>query len=99
MGTMPADACPFSRPFQEGFNECPTYDGVQFHPATLANKPLSPAWTCSHLTIGSSLEGYPRKYGQCALGDSTARLQWLKERIAGRERAISDNTEPALGLT
>jgi hypothetical protein len=32
------------------------------------------------------------------LGDATARLQWLKDRIASREQATADS-EPALGLT
>ncbi len=98
MGTLPADACPFSRPFPEGFNECPTYEAVEFQPATLANAPLTPAWTCRHLTTGAYVEGIPHKYGQCALGDSAARLQWLKDQITSREKAVGE-TDPALGFT
>ena len=98
MGTLPADACPFSRPFSEDFSECSTYDKVAFQPATLANAPLTPSWTCAHLGIGAYTEGFQHKYGRCALGDATARLQWLKDRIASREQAVADS-EPALGLT
>jgi hypothetical protein len=98
VGTLPADACPFSRPFPEDFSECSTYHKVEFQPATLANAPLTPSWTCAHLGIGAYTEGFQHKYGRCALGDATARLQWLKDRIASREQATADS-EPALGLT
>jgi hypothetical protein len=98
VGTLPADACPFSRPFPEDFSECSTYDKVEFRPATLANAPLTPSWTCAHLGIGAYTEGFQHKYGRCALGDATARLQWLKDRIASRKQAVADS-EPARGLT
>ena len=38
------------------------------------------------------------KYGRCALGDASARLQWLKDQIANRELAVAES-DPALGLT
>lgn len=99
MGPLPPDACPFSRPFPEGFDECPAYEGVQFQPATFANEPLSPAWTCHHLGVATAGEGFPRNYAQCALGDAAARLRWLKERIAGREKTGTEDAEPAFGFT
>ena len=98
MGTLPADGCPFSRPFPEDFGECSTYEKVEFQPATLANAPLTPSWTCKHLGIGTYTEAFQHKYGRCALGDATARLQWLKDQIANREQATAES-EPALGFT
>jgi hypothetical protein len=99
MGAQPADACPFSRPFADDFAECPTYEAIEFQPSTLANDPLTPAWTCSHLGTGTYLTGSQQhKYGVCVLGDAAARLEWLKQRIASKEKIVGD-AEPALGLT
>lgn len=98
MAAQPGDACPYSRPFPEGFNECPTYEAMEFQPATLANAPLTPGWTCTHLGTGTYLEGMQHKYGKCVLGDAAARLQWLKDQIVSKEKIVSD-AEPALGVT
>jgi hypothetical protein len=99
MGTLPGDACPFSRPFPEGFDECPAYEGIQFQPATFANEPLTPAWSCRHLTVATVVEGFPRNYARCELGDAAARLQWLKDRIAARGKTGTEDAQPALGFT
>ena len=76
MARPPADACPYPRPFPDGFAECPLYDGERYVPADSKESPLGPIWTCCQLVTlpfqsgrrRASLRGMPvwRPRGQTA---------------------------------
>src|SRR5205823_898541 len=48
----PSDGCPYHRPFDEYFLECPNYQREPFAAQNLRGAPLATVWTCRHLTIG-----------------------------------------------
>src|SRR5256714_14743446 len=50
----PSDGCPYHRPFDEYFLECPNYQREPFAAQNLRGAPLATVWTCRHLTIGEA---------------------------------------------
>ena len=78
-----ADACPFARPFAEGFAECPAYQRVEFMAVDSQYRSLGRHNGCRHLeakSLGGRAAGY---YAACALGDEEARRRWV-ERVDER---------------
>ena len=82
-----ADACHFSRPFADGFAECPAYQRIEFVAADTQYRALGRHNSCRHLeakSLGGRMVGY---YGACALGDVKARREWVdrvdERRLAG----------------
>ena len=74
MARLPADACPYPRPFPDGFAECPLYDGERYVPADSKESPLGPIWICRYLvTRPFSLDGVEHHYGACRFGGRGAR--------------------------
>jgi hypothetical protein len=97
----PPDACPYPKPFPEGFDQCPAFEQRHFIPLDTTFRPLSPVLTCRHL-ITSRIEARSRPgwegswYAACELGDARARLAWVEgvdpDRLA-RIRAIRKEME------
>lgn len=89
------DRCPYSRPFPEGFTECPTYQAQQFVAATTQEQPLGVHLSCVHLRVGELARN--RYYAQCALGTAADRLAWLRQvgerRVAMMRQMQSDFAE------
>ena len=83
-GPVPADACPYPRPFREGFDDCPTYQETLFVGLDLQYRPLRPNRTCRFLTVGEASGARGSFYGRCALGDAAARQRWIEQ--VDRER-------------
>ncbi len=74
MARLPADACPYPRPFPDGFAECPLYDGERYVPADSKESPLGTIWICRHLvTRPFNLDGVEHHYGACRFGGRGAR--------------------------
>ena len=82
--SSPADACPYPRPFPEGFDDCPTYQETLFVGLDLQYRPLRPNRTCRFLTVGEASGTRGSFYGRCALGDAAARQRWIEH--VDRER-------------
>lgn len=78
------DVCPYPRPFQSGFTDCPAFQPTVFVPRTSREAPLVEGWTCSHLAVGEAAVGefYPR----CRVGDARAREAWAEEHASKREQ-------------
>jgi len=74
-----ADRCVYPRPFPEGFDACPAFQGTSFIAADSRNRPLRTWRTCRHLGTGKDLENRGRFYPRCALGDQRQRLHWLAQ--------------------
>jgi anti-anti-sigma regulatory factor len=71
------DRCPFRRPFEPGFSDCPTFQAVGFIAADSLHRSLGEKITCGHLTCGSHAESTGRYYARCGLGSATDRAKWL----------------------
>jgi hypothetical protein len=81
-GVLPADGCPFHRPFPAGFDGCPTYHEQIFVPLTSGFEVLPAVRSCQFLIEGEAGPG--RFYGRCKLGTGEQRLEWLKQHDAER---------------
>jgi hypothetical protein len=81
---LPADACPYPRPFPPDFHDCPAYHPRHFVALTTGYDPMSPVWTCANLVVapvpGAPLRFYPR----CRIGDAEARVAWAEGEHAKR---------------
>jgi len=74
MARLPADACPYPRPFPDRFVECPLYQGERYVPADSHENPLSTIWMCRHLVTRTFLkEAVEHHYGACQFGGRRAR--------------------------
>jgi hypothetical protein len=71
-----ADACPYRRPFPDGFDECPAYQPIAFVPIDLVGHELGSAWTCRQLAVGDATDGH--FYARCRLGPEPARREWAR---------------------
>ncbi len=90
-----ADACPYARPFANGFRECAAYQRIEFMAVDSQYRPLGRHNSCRHLeskSLGGRMVGY---YGGCALGDAEARARWV-ERVD--ERRLEGIRAVGLGL-
>jgi anti-anti-sigma factor len=79
------DRCPCPRPFSAEATDCAAFQPVSFVAADALNRPLQPAITCRHLTVGTTLvQG--RFYPRCGLGGQAERARWVAtvgpERVA-----------------
>jgi hypothetical protein len=104
MGKLPADACPYRRPFPEDFSECMVFDRIELRTARVATAAGQPRRlvSCRNLLVGSFWNGAQHHYGKCRLGDGAARLELLKHQIVQRQDFIDMSTPPenrAPGLT
>jgi hypothetical protein len=100
---LPADACPFRRPFRPDFGECPAYQPRAFVALDLRDRPLPPVLTCQHLEVRPVGTQPHRYYARCGIGEAAARERWLRQlheqhvqtlRALGAE--IADRTQPFL---
>ena len=101
MGKLPADACPFPRPFPEGFSECAVFEEVALRHRRSVAVPAVKLVSCRNLTVGTFWDGGNHHYGKCRLGDSAARLELAKNQIVERHTYItsladSDREDPGL---
>lgn len=78
---LPADACPYPRPFAAGFSECPAYVQRSFVGFDLQHRALRAVNTCRHLVTGD-LDN--RRYPRCEIGDAAAREVWATGFRQGR---------------
>jgi hypothetical protein len=101
---LPADACPFRRPFPPDFDACPAYQPRTFVALDLRYRPLHPVLTCQHLDVRAADATGHRYYGRCSIGDAAARGRWVEHVLARRVQTLRDLgaqiatiTEPLLG--
>jgi hypothetical protein len=86
MAPRQADACPYVRPFPDGFGECPAYRRSSYLAMDMEYRPLATVNTCAHLeprSLGRREAGF---YPACLVGDAAARAAWAarmrSERLA-----------------
>ncbi|TMD22626.1 MAG: hypothetical protein E6I99_09500 [Chloroflexi bacterium] len=102
MGKLPGDACPFPRPFPEGFSECAVFEEVALRHRRSIATPEMKVVSCRNLTVGTFWDGGNHHYGKCRLGDSAARLELAKNQIVERHTYINsyaDSERDDPGLT
>jgi hypothetical protein len=87
---MPADACPFPRPFPPDFDGCPAYQPRSFIALDLRYRPLPPVMICQHLEVRPTAKTAHRYYGRCGIGDAAAREQWVDQVRAQRVQKLRD---------
>src|SRR3989442_3956834 len=85
---LPADACPFDRPFPPDFDACPAYQPRAFVALDLRYRPLQPVWTCQHLEVRPTGASGHRFYGRCHIGDAAARERWVEQVRAVRLQTL-----------
>ena len=93
---LPADRCPYAKPFPDDFAECPAYQPTRFIPLDTAFRPLKPIWSCAHLDVGR-IDG--RAYTLCRLGSAEARQEWaarIRSERLERWRAVAREFGEAL---
>jgi len=84
---VPSDRCPYRRPFDEYFLECPNHEREPFTALNLRGAPLATVWTCSHLTTGEYDGNRGHLYAKCLLGDLAGRRQAVLEKLRGPRAA------------
>jgi hypothetical protein len=75
-GGLPPEACPYHRPFPQGFADCPAYRAEVYRPTTTGYADLEPVLTCIHLEPATVPQHASRFYARCRLGDAEARRRW-----------------------
>jgi len=74
MAKLPADACPYPRPFPAEFAECPLYEAGRYAPADSEEVPLGLIWICRHLVTRTfNKHGVTHHYAACQFGGRAAR--------------------------
>jgi len=99
MTTIPADACPFPRPFPPGFRDCPAYRSARLLPFDSRYRPLKPERTCQHLEVGAA-RAAGRYYARCAVGTAADRQRWAdpeREELLAVAEGLSRVVEERLG--
>jgi hypothetical protein len=87
---LPADACPYHRPFPPDFTACSAFQPRPFVALDLHYRPLPPVVTCQHLQVKATVVGAHRYYGRCGIGDAAARQQWVEQVRSLRLRALRE---------
>ncbi|MFN2582629.1 MAG: hypothetical protein ABR498_07805 [Candidatus Dormibacteria bacterium] len=77
MAELPADRCPYPRPFPPEFDDCPVFQPAWFVAASTREQPLGEHLSCVHLRAGES--SHNMFYAQCGLGDPASRVRWLDQ--------------------
>jgi hypothetical protein len=96
---LPADGCPYPRPFPPGFHDCPAHQPAYFIALTTGYEPMKPVWTCSRLVPGN-VPGIPaRFYGRCRIGDLERRLAWVEGLHAQRLATLRELSLELTGAT
>ena len=81
---MPADACPYRKPFPTGFDECPAFTPQTYVAFDLHYQPTSAVNSCSHLAIGELPGRLGAYYPRCGLGTRAQRVSWVRQVSADR---------------
>lgn len=96
----PRDECPFSRPFPEGFAECPAYQAMGMVTLDIGYRPLGRVWSCRHLRPQRHAAD-DRWYGSCIVGDVRDRERWAAafgqdrlQKIEGLRQEMAAVTAP-----
>lgn len=75
----PEEACPYRRPFEPGFHECPAYVATVFTAEDLRGRRLQPVLSCAHTQIGRRRGERNRYFPACVLGTAEDRERWARE--------------------
>ena len=89
MGKVPSDACPYPRPFPEGFQDCAAFERATSRPLGMPADRTNAVASCANLTVGTFWDGTTHRYGRCRLGDSVARLARLRTQIADSDTYVN----------
>ena len=81
------DGCPYRRPFSEYFADCPAYEPEVFAPTNTRDVPMTPVWSCIHLTVGDDEAQRGHFFAKCMVGDAAARRALLFRRIGWKRIA------------
>ena len=99
MSERPRDECPYHKPFAEGFDGCPAFQGQQFVPLDTQYRTLDMIVTCSNLDMGRIADAPWRHFARCRIGDRQQRLIWVgrvrEDRLAVA-RAMQQEMAPML---
>ena len=94
---MPADSCPYTRPFPIGFDECPAYTPQSYMAFDLHYQPTSAVRSCTHLAVGALPGQVGAFYPRCGLGTAAERRAWVGQfsaaRLAGLRELSSEHRE------
>jgi hypothetical protein len=77
MSERPRDECPYHRPFADGFEGCPAFQGTQFVPLDTQYRTLDMILTCSNLDMGRIADAPWRHFARCRIGDVQQRMAWV----------------------
>ena len=103
MALQPADACPFARPFDDGFSACPAYQRQEFVALDTQYRFLRVLNSCRHLSVRSLPPPAAGFYAACGLGDRAAREHWVQQveqrRLEGIRGLGRDIAAATSGLT
>jgi hypothetical protein len=75
--SRPQDECPYHKPFAEGFDGCPAFQGNQFVPLDTQYRTLDIILTCSNLDMGRIADAPWRHFARCRIGGEQQRLAWV----------------------
>src|SRR5579864_124423 len=79
---LPADLCPYPRPFAMSFAGCAAFQPQVFVAATSRGEPLGTHVGCVHLRAGELERN--KFYARYALGEEAERRRWLEQVGQGR---------------
>lgn len=101
MARLPGDACPYHRPFDDGFDECPAYQRSRMLVVDMQYRSLGTINTCAHLDVRTVPGGEAGYYAHCMIGDAAQRVAWARQfeadrlrRVRELARDLADSTRP-----
>lgn len=86
---LPADACPYPKPFAAGFDGCPAFQPSHFTALDTQYQLIGSVRTCTHLEVGAQGSRNAAFYPRCGLGDEGARRRWATEVQGPRLAALT----------
>lgn len=95
---LPDNACPYARPFPDGFDACPAYQPFLATSADAGRRSLPAIWTCQALEPASR-PGGGGFYGACRLGTECDRGHWAEQganaAVIRLRRAVARQMRPS----
>lgn len=94
---QPEDACPYRRPFPDGFDDCPAYQPFLAGAADSGLRSLAAIWTCRNMEPASR-RGGGGFYARCRLGTEADRRRWAGDAghaaLAALRRTLAVHMQP-----
>jgi len=82
------EECPYARPFPPDFGACPAFRPDEYVALDMRYQALRPVWTCANFQARPDADQRGRYYGNCRLGDESARRRWADQAVPAQVEGL-----------